>query len=206
MEKKLQEFREKIKEKKMIEGALEVLQWDLETTTPKKGKDYIAEIVGYLSMKEYNLTTSQEFEDCVEYLGNNIEKLNEVERKEIEELKEDIEKMKKIPPQEYQEYSELVARTQGVWEEAKAENNYNKYKGNLAKIFEYTIKFANYHRKDEKNLYDVILQDYEKGMTSEKLDEFFSLLKGEIVPLLKKIKEVGNPEKKLLQKIETEKI
>jgi carboxypeptidase Taq len=67
----------------------------------------------------------------VEYLGNNIEKLNEVERKEIEELKEDIEKMKKIPPQEYQEYSELVARTQGVWEEAKAENNYNKYKGNL---------------------------------------------------------------------------
>lgn len=36
MEKKLQEFREKIKEKKMIEGALEVLQWDLETTTPKK--------------------------------------------------------------------------------------------------------------------------------------------------------------------------
>lgn len=205
MEKKLQEFREKIKEKKMIEGALEVLQWDLETTTPKKGKDYIAEIVGYLSMKEYNLTTSQEFEDCVEYLGNNIEKLNEVERKEIEELKEDIEKMKKIPPQEYQEYSELVARTQGVWEEAKAENNYNKYKGNLAKIFEYTIKFANYHRKDEKNLYDVILQDYEKGMTSEKLDEFFSLLKGEIVPLLKKIKEVGNPEKKLLQKIEIEK-
>lgn len=205
MEKKLQEFREKIKEKKMIEGALEVLQWDLETTTPKKGKDYIAEIVGYLSMKEYNLTTSQEFEDCVEYLGNNIEKLNEVERKEIEELKEDIEKMKKIPPQEYQEYSELVARTQGVWEEAKAENNYNKYKGNLAKIFEYTIKFANYHRKDEKNLYDVILQDYEKGMTSKKLDEFFSLLKGEIVPLLKKIKEVGNPEKKLLQKVEIEK-
>lgn len=42
-------------------------------------------------------------------------------------------------------------------------------------------------------------------MTSEKLDEFFSLLKGEIVPLLKKIKEVGNPEKKLLQKVEIEK-
>lgn len=39
--------------------------------------------------------------------------------------------MKKIPAQEYQEYSELVAKTQGVWEEAKAENSYGKFKENL---------------------------------------------------------------------------
>ncbi len=204
MEKNLELFREKIKEKSMLEGALAILQWDLETMTPKKGKEHIAEIVGYLSMKEYELTTSKEFENCVEYLKENSDKLNEIEKKEVTELVEDIEKMKKIPPQEYQDYSELVARTQGVWEEAKAENNYEKFKENLKKIFEYTIKFANYHRKDEKNLYDVILQEYEKGMTSEKLDEFFSLLKSEIVPLLKRIKEVGNPEKKLFQKVDIE--
>lgn len=202
MEKRLKLFREKIKEKKLIEGALEVLQWDLETTTPKKGKEYIAGIVGYLSMKEYEITTSKEFEDCIEYLKLEKEKLNEIERKEVEELAEDIEKMKKIPPQEYQDYSELVARTQGVWEEAKAENCYEKYKENLRKIFEYTIKFANYHRKDEKNLYDVIIQEYEKGMSVEKLDEFFLALKTEIVPLLKKIKEMGNPDKKLLQRVD----
>ena len=49
------------------------------------------------------------------------------------------------------------------------------------------------------------MQEYEKGMTSEKLDEFFSLLKSEIVPLLKKVKEAGNPDKKLLQKVDIEK-
>ena len=102
MEKNLKLFREKIREKKMIEGALEVLQWDLETVAPKKGKENLAQIVGYLSMKEYELTTSKEFEDCVEILKENIEKLNEIEKKEIEELAEDIEKMKKIPPYEYQ--------------------------------------------------------------------------------------------------------
>ncbi|WP_294704694.1 carboxypeptidase M32 [uncultured Fusobacterium sp.] len=204
MEKNLKLFREKIREKKMIEGALEVLQWDLETVAPKKGKENLAQIVGYLSMKEYELTTSKEFEDCVEILKENIEKLNEIEKKEIEELAEDIEKMKKIPPYEYQDYSELIARTQGIWEEAKIENNYEKYRDSLKKIVEYTIKFANYHKKDEKNLYDVILKDYEKGMTTEKLDEFFSMLKKEIVPLLKKIKEKGNPKKQLLQKTKIE--
>lgn len=38
MEEILKKFREKIKEKKMIEGALAVLQWDLETTAPKREK------------------------------------------------------------------------------------------------------------------------------------------------------------------------
>lgn len=205
MEEKLLLFREKIKEKKIIKGALEVLQWDLETNTPKKGMDYIAEIIGNLSMKEYEITTSKEFQECVEFLKENSEKLNEIERKEIEELSETIEKMKKIPPKEYQEYSELVAKTQGVWEEAKSENNYGKYKENLKKIFDYTIKFANYHKKDEKNLYDVLLNDYEKGMTTEKLDEFFTLLKSEIVPLLEKIQEKERKNKKLLEKVDVNK-
>ena len=35
----LKKFRDTIEEKKKIEGALEILQWDLETCTPKKGKD-----------------------------------------------------------------------------------------------------------------------------------------------------------------------
>ena len=205
MEKELLFFREKIKEKKLIDGALEVLQWDLETTSPRRGKEYIAEVVGYLSMKEYEITTSKEFENCVEFLKKNIEKLNEIEKKEIEELSETIEKMKKIPPYEYQDYSELVAKTQGVWEEAKSENNYEKYKENLGKIFDYIIKFAKYQKKNEANLYDVILQDYEKGMTTVKLDEFFTLLKSEIVPLLEKIKKVGNPERKLFQNVSIEK-
>ena len=43
--------------------------------------------------------------------------------------------------------------------------------------------------KDEKNIYDVLLNEYEKGMDSEKLDKFFKSLREEIVPLLKKVKE-----------------
>ena len=42
---------------------------------------------------------------------------------------------------------------------------------------------------DEKTLYDVLLNDYEKGMDTERLDVFFSELKKEIVPFLKKIQE-----------------
>ena len=47
----------------------------------------------------------------------------------------------------------------------------------------------NIEEKNEKNLYDVLLNDYEKGMDTEKLDIFFSELKKEIVPFLKKVQE-----------------
>ncbi|EHO16938.1 hypothetical protein HMPREF9466_02879 [Fusobacterium necrophorum subsp. funduliforme 1_1_36S] len=59
----------------------------------------------------------------------------------------------------------------------------------MTKIFDYNRKFANYLRKEEKTLYDVLLRDYEKGMTCEKLDVFFASLKAEIVPLLHNIQK-----------------
>lgn len=194
----LKQFRSKIEEKKKIEGALGILEWDLETCTPKKGQQHLSEIVGYLTMKEYEISTSKEFRDMIETLKENPEKLNEIEKKEIEVLSREIEKIKNIPPEEYQKFSELAVTTQGLWEEAKVTNNYNLYKDKLQQIFDFNIKFAQYNRKDEKNLYDVILDDYERGMTTEKLDEFFKALKKEIVPLLHKIVAKGNPSRKLM--------
>ena len=69
MKENLKKFEEIIKEKKLIDSSLELLQWDLETTAPKKGKELIADIFGYLSMKSYNLVTSNEFVKLVEALN-----------------------------------------------------------------------------------------------------------------------------------------
>lgn len=198
---KLEFFREKIKEKKFIESALEVLQWDLETKTPKKGKEHLSEVAGYLSLKAYEIMTSKEMGEIIEKLEEDKNNLDAITKKEIENICIDIEKMKNIPPKEYQEYCELVSVTQGIWQEAREKNDYNLYRGNLKKIFDFTIKFANYNRKNEKNLYDVVLQDYERGMSCEKLDEFFALLKSEILPLLEKIKNKKNFEKKLMREV-----
>ena len=189
MEKKIKKFRELIKEKKLIDSTLGILQWDLETTTPKKGRELLSEMVGYLSMKSYNIVTSEEFLNLVNFLKENEKKLDDIQRKEVDNMSEEIEKISKIPPHEYQEYSELTAKTQGIWEEAKAKNDFKMFKENLKKIFEFNIKFAEYQGKKDKKVYDVILDEYEKGMTTEKLDEFFSALRIEIVPLLKKIME-----------------
>ena len=185
----IEKFRELVKKKNRIFANLELIQWDLETKTPIKSKPYLAELVGELSMQEYDLFTSDEFVNLVETLNKEKNNLSEIEKKEIELSMEEIEKKKKIPADEYEAYAKLTSINQGIWEEAKAKNDFSIVKDNLEKIFNYNKKFAEYRRKDEKNLYDVLLNDYEKGIDIEKLDIFFNELKKEIVPFLKKIQE-----------------
>ena len=157
-----EKFRELVKKKNKIFANLELIQWDLETKTPVKSKPYLSELVGELSMQEYNLFTSDEFVNLVENLNKEKNNLTEIEKKEVELSMEEIEKKKKIPADEYEAYAKLTSINQGIWEEAKAKNDFSIIKDGLEKIFNYNKKFAEYRRKDEKNLYDVLLNDYRK--------------------------------------------
>ena len=122
MKDKIQEFKECIKEKKYLLASIEVLQWELETLAPKKGQDYLSEVLAYMSMKDYELSTSDKFQNLVRDLLQEKESLDPILQKEVEQAAEEMEKMKKIPAEEYRAYAELCAKNQGVWEEAKQNN------------------------------------------------------------------------------------
>lgn len=198
MDEMILKFREKIKEKKLIDSMLALLQWDLETQTPKGGYKLLSEMIGELSLKSYNLTTSEEFVSLVNELKVNENELDEITKKEVELLIEEIEKVKVIPSEEYRAYSELTAKAQGVWEKARETNDFKSFAPILEQVFNYNKKFIEY-RNTGKNLYSVLLDDYEKGMDIEKLDLFFEELKNEIVPLLK---EISNSKRDFQKKLE----
>ncbi|MGL5760542.1 MAG: carboxypeptidase M32 [Cetobacterium sp.] len=186
MEEKINKFREMIKEKKIIDSMLALLQWDLETQAPKGGYKLISEMIGELSLKSYNLTTSKEFLEMLKELKKNEEKLDNIVKREIELLEEEVEKIKVIPSEEYKMYSELTAKAQGIWEIARENNDFESFAPILEQIFNFNRKFIEY-RGIKEDVYSEILNDYEKGMNVKKLDNFFEELKKEIVPLLKEV-------------------
>lgn len=179
-------FKNKIKEKKMVDSMLALLHWELETQAPKGGYKLISEMIGELSLKSYNLTTAIDFLDLLQELKREEKNLDEVTRKEVLLLSEEVEKMRVIPSEEYKKYSELTAKAQGIWELAREKNDFQSFAPILEEIFSYTKKFVEY-RNSDKDVYSEILNDYEKGMSIEKLDIFFKELKDEIVPFLKDI-------------------
>ena len=147
----------------------------------------LSEMIGELSLRSYNLTTSEEFLEILTELKKQ-KNIDEITKREVEILEEEIEKIKVIPSEEYKLYSELTAKAQGIWEMAREKNDFESFAPILEQIFNFNKKFIEY-RGVKDYIYSEILNDYEKGMNVKKLDKFFEELKKEIVPLLKDIKE-----------------
>ena len=182
------------KEISLLGKFMTLASWDMETETPEGGMAGLGEMMEYLSGMFYAKVTDPELKAGLEELST--KELSVRDAAIVRKMKESFDRMAKIPQDEYMAYQAVLSRSQNIWAKAKRENNFELFKDTLKEIVYYEKKFAGYNQKNEKSLYDVVLNQYEKGFTTEKLDEFFGLLKAEIVPMLKKIQESGIDYKK----------
>jgi carboxypeptidase Taq len=79
----------------------------------------------------------------------------------------------------------------GKWLEAKKASDYSVFRDSFAEIVSLTREVIATRENASAAPYDNLLDDFEKGNTSEKLDAFFASLKKRIVPLLKRIEQSG---------------
>ena len=114
-----------------------IIHWDLETGAPKESIKRASKVLGFYSEARYNLLTEDKFISTIDFLGENLDSLTDIDKKTVIETKKDIERIKKIPVNEYSEYQELIAQAQGVWGEAREENDFDKFQPYLEKIVSY---------------------------------------------------------------------
>ena len=174
--------------------ALVLLSWDNSTLAPKKAMANTSKAVAILSGERYKALINQEVKDLLNALTTKEEqeKLTFYEKAIVKNVKKQFEDLELIPAEEYQEYQLLLAKSKQAWEYAKANNDYPSFAPVLKDIIAYTKKFASYKQKEGQPLYDVQLDDYAEGFTTEILDDFFGKLRTELVPLVHKIKEKKN--------------
>ena len=176
-----------------LSEAQRIFEWDTATMAPKLADENTAKVVGILSDMYLKAYVNDDVKNCLKELERpeEFDKLTAVEKIQVKELRKLVERLSKIPPQEYREFSELVARAISVWASAKENDDYAKFAPVLEKIIEFQKKFANYRMEPEKHscLYDVLLEEYEPGFTVEKLDEFFEVIRNEVVPFMKEVVE-----------------
>lgn len=164
------------------------MHWDLETEAPKNSVDTTSQVIGFFSEKTYELTNSPELIKTLHILNKNISELNDIDKRIVYLTTKEQQRLSKIPKDKYVQYNQLLSKAQNIWTEARAENDFNKFAPYLEKIIAYQKNYAKLIG-DENHPYNVVLDDYEEGMTVAKLDPFFEKLKSKIVPLLKKISE-----------------
>lgn len=187
---KLDHYLEKCK---ALNAALILFDWDGATLAPEEGDENTSKFIGALSDLYFSNLINDEVKDLLAQLEQEKEQseLTENEKAIVREIKNSYEKLEAIPQEEYRAFSELKAKATSIWEKAKEKGDYQAFRPTLEELIKYSKKFVGY-RKDEtkhKNPYDVLLSDFEPGFDVEQLDEFFQLIKDELVPFMKEILE-----------------
>lgn len=182
--KKYEETRAKLK---ALGYAQYVISWDSETIAPSGCFDERSKQLGVLSEESYKLETDPEFIKVVDELFAKQKKLKPVFRHEIIEAKKSLDKIRKIPLNEFVEFQMLLAKSNQIWAKAKNKNDFKSFQPFLEKIVDFERKYIKYLETDELKGYDVLLDEYEHGFTQKEYDEFFDLLKKELVPFIQKV-------------------
>lgn len=172
-----------------LQYTLNILMWELQITAPNQSKDDIINLITHYENKLFEMQTSEQYGSLLENLidSDEFSKLEDDEQRYINNLlrhyKDDI----KIPQDFYIRYSKLKNQSNLVWMKAKENNDYELFKPYLKSIIEMTKTYCRYIDNTTTNLYDILLNKFETGITSEIIDKLFEDLKIALIPLIMNI-------------------
>lgn len=188
---KEQEFLAYLKEISLLNEAVGLAEWDSQTGMPEEGASYRAEVSSYLSGMAFEKATNNKMADFMTYFEENPTGLTEFGTMVFNKAKEDFDLNNNIPVDRFQAYAKLTSQAHSIWVKAREQKDYGVFKDSLHEIIAFNKEFIPLWRKDEKTNYDVLLNQYEPGMTTAILDDVFSRVKEGIMDIRKTLDEQG---------------
>ncbi len=179
--KKYKEYKDKVNAYDLL---LNTANFDRETIAPVKGNSYRNKMLNIMSGEAYDVETDPEIISIVDDLSK--EDLGEVLNRDVYLTKKSLENVSKFSKEEIMKFDMAYANSFDAWLKAKSENDYSLFKDNLNEVIEIS-KFKAKRRNPSAIPYNVLLDDFEEGMTIQKYDEFFDLIKKELIPLIKQV-------------------
>ena len=164
-----------------------ILSFDQETDCPENGKEYSLDVQNWLYEKIINLQMDPKNMECIERLYQNRNELSELDRLAIEEEYKSIDVLKKVPQEELTKHIKNVSKCGLLWKRAHSSLDFTDFEKELVELVDYNFKYIDWMKKPYKHPLDILLDEMEDGFSVEKYDEFFNLIKEEIVPLARKI-------------------
>jgi len=179
------EYRKKIIAYEYIDW---LISWDQETQAPIDSANFRSEQVEVLSKIFFDLKSDPIFIEAVEYLNENIDKIDDNElKREIRVLYKSLRIPLKVPRKEYIDYEVTLASATTIWNEARELNDFNHFVPTLEKLVNHHKNIIKYLETDNLKGYDVLLDMYEENANVKLYDEFFEYLKTELQPFVMEV-------------------
>jgi len=179
------ELRERLAEIADLNAAGGLLGWDQQTMMPERAAPQRAEQLGTLGKLLHERFT----DDAVGRLLEAVRpEPDSVDAALVRVTRRDWEKARRVPSELAAELARAGALGHAAWVEARERSDFAAFLPALRRNVELKLRYVEcFDGFDDP--YDVLLDDYEEGMTSAEVDALFTELRAGLVPLIAAVAE-----------------
>ena len=182
------ELMKRMKEYLLLYSAQAMVQWDYETYMPPKGLILRSEQLGVLEMLLHRMTIDPQIGKLLDEAEKNSKNLTDVQNRNIFITRREYDKETKVPEDLVTRIAKQTPISLQTWKKAKATNDWKLFEPELQKTVDLRRERAEIEMevKGIPNLYDSMLDEFERGITAAQITEVFGELRNKLVPLTKK--------------------
>ncbi|GMU91331.1 MAG: carboxypeptidase M32 [Candidatus Hydrogenedentota bacterium] len=169
-----------------VNAAIALLQWDQEVYMPPKGAEARGKQLATLSAMAHRLFTDPEVGGLIDACAASTNGLSYADARLVDVARYDYERATKLPESFVREFAEACSAAFERWVKARQDSDFAQFKPHLAKLVELARRKADYLGY-EGSPYNALLEEFERGMTAERLKVIFSELAAKQSALVERI-------------------
>ena len=171
-------------------GALQGhLGWDQEVLMPAKGAASRGEMMAWLAGKRHEQLTDPRMGELLSQLEG--EDLDKDQAANVREMRRTYDQAVRLPKSFVETFAQARSEALVAWQSARSNSDFEAFKPSLRRLIELTREKIDL-LGIQSTPYDVLLDEYEVGMTVDDYDPLFAGLRERLVPLLEAITQAQN--------------
>ena len=179
-----------LREVQTLGSVCSVLGWDEQVNLPPQGAEHRAAQLGLLAGVVHARATDAKLDDLIAAAAVDVED-GSPEHAVVAEARRQFDRQTRLPADLVKKLSETTTLAQHAWVSARKANDYAAFEPWLHKVMELKREQADALRTDGQSRYDVLLDEYEPGMTSADVEAIFGPLAESLSELVREVAGSG---------------
>lgn len=177
-----------------LHGSMGMLGWDERTFMPPAGAEVRSERLATLGRLAHEMFVSKETESLLADAEKDADGLDPDgdELALVKHARRNLDRQSAISSELTSEAIRASSLGYKTWTDARANSNFQAFLPALERVVNVNRKFVEAYRTvqpDAKEDYDLLLEDYEPGLTSEEVSKVFKVVRDRAIPLVAKVRE-----------------
>lgn len=188
------ELVQRSRDETVLSSCLEILEWDEEVCMPRGGVEHRAEQMALLAGLVHDRGTDPRYDDLLSVVEQSslVRDPESPTAVNVRELRRGYDRERRLPRRLVEESARVTALASQAWAEARRRDDFKTFARWLDQVFALAREEADAVGYAGAR-YDALLDDYEPGMTTERLTELFARLESGLVKLVDSLRDQPAP-------------